>query len=149
MKRLVHAALAFALATIAFAADHPDFTGNWKIDPSKMDSSKGAPPRMIRKVEKEGNIIIVTEVQVRDGRETAILRKFSTDGTLVTSMLNGQRVKCHGMWDGNTLVSDTTIGEGVTVHEVWALSDDGQTWTNDVVFNGRPSKFVFTRQYLP
>jgi hypothetical protein len=151
MKTFVYAALALtlALATVAFAADLPDFTGNWKIDPSKMDDSKGPAPRMIRKVEKEGNVITVTEVQMRDGKGNAIVRRFSTDGSIVSSMMNGQRVKSHGKWDGNTLVSDTTVGENITIHDVWSLSDDGQIWTNDMVFNGHPNKLIFVRQYLP
>jgi len=103
---------------------------------------------MTRTVTKENNIITVTEVQTRNGNETSIVRKFSTDGSPVTSALNGQPVKSHGAWDGNKLVSDTTIGDKINIHDVWTLSDDGQTWTNDMVFNGRASTFIFSRQFL-
>jgi hypothetical protein len=148
MKKIAYVVMAIALATVAFAADHPDFTGTWKIDASKMDASKGAPPQITRTVTKENNIITVTEVQSRSGSETSIVRKFSTDGSQVTSALNGQPVKSHGAWEGNKLVSDTTIGEKISIHDVWTLSDDGQTWTNDMLFNGRPSTFIFGRQLL-
>jgi hypothetical protein len=148
MKEIACVVMAIALATVAFAADQPDFTGTWKIDASKMDTSKGPPPRMIRTVTKEGSIFTMTEVQSRDGHELKIVRKFSTDGSEVRSELGKQRVKSHGMWDGNKLVSDTTIGEQTTVHDVWTLSDDGQTWTDDVVFNGQTTKFVFSRQFV-
>ncbi len=143
------AILTLALTTLAVAADHPDFTGSWKLDPSKMDDSKGPPPRMTRRIEMEGNMITMTEVQSRDGKNVTIVRKVSTDGSTVTSALNGQRVRSHGMWDGNKLVSDTTIGDQITLHEVWTLSEDGQSWTNEMVFNGRPAKYVFVREYLP
>jgi hypothetical protein len=148
IKKIYWVVMAIALATAAFAADQLDFTGTWKIDASKMDTSKGPPPRLIRTVTKQGSIITMTEVQSRDGRELRVVRKFSTDGSEVRSELGGQRVKSHGMWDGNKLVSDTTIGEQTTVHDVWTLSDDGQTWTDDVVFNGQTTKFVFKRQFL-
>jgi hypothetical protein len=148
MKKIACVVMAIALTKVAFAADHPDFTGTWKIDTSKMDASNGPPPRMTRTVTKENNIITVTEVQTRNGNETSIVRKFSTDGSPVTSALNGQPVKSHGAWDGNKLVSDTTIGDKINIHDVWTLSDDGQTWTNDMVFNGRASTFIFSRQFL-
>jgi hypothetical protein len=149
MRKTVYAAFTLALATVVFGADLPDFTGNWRLDASKMDNSNGPPPRITRRVEKDGNILTLTEVQTRDGKQTAIVRRFSTDGSIVTSALNGQREKSHGMWDGNALVSDTTIGENINVHDVWTLSDNGQIWTNDIVFNGKPAKLVFIRQYIP
>jgi hypothetical protein len=149
MKQLIYAALALTFTAIVFAADHPDFTGTWRTDVSKMDDSKGPPPRMVRRIESEGNVLTMTEVQVREGKELAIVRKFSTDGSMVTTTLNGQRVRTHGMWDGDKLVSDTTIGDQITMHDVWTLSGDGQIWTDDMLFNGRPSKFVFVRAYLP
>jgi len=148
MTKISTVVAAIALAPVALAAGLPDFTGTWKIDASKMDTSKGPPPRMIRMVTKEGSIFTMTEVQSRDGHELKVVRKFSTDGSEVRSELGGQRVKSHGMWDGSQLVSDTTIGEKTTVHDVWTLSDDGQTWTDEVVFNGQAAKFVFSRQFL-
>jgi hypothetical protein len=147
MKTLLSAAL--VLATLAFAADHPDFTGTWKMEVSKTDDSKGPPPRITRRVSKEGNVITMTEIQHRDGKERAIIRLFSTDGTVVRGKLSGQPIATRGMWDGDKLVSDTLIGDTNMLHEVWSLSDDGRTWTNEMVFDGHPSKSVFTRQYLP
>jgi hypothetical protein len=149
MKQIIYRALALTFTVVVFAADHPDFTGTWRTDASKMDDSKGAPPRMVRRIEGDGNVLTMTEVQVREGKELSIIRKFSTDGSMVTTMLNGQRVRTHGMWDGDKLVSDTTIGDQITMHDVWSLSEDGQYWTDDMLFNGRPSKFVFVRAYIP
>jgi hypothetical protein len=149
MKLHIFTLLAFALATLVFAADHPDFTGTWKVDVSKLEESKGPPPRMTRRVSKEGNVITMTEIQIREGKERAIIRKFTTDGTHVTGTLNGQPISTRGEWQDNKLVSDTTVGDTITIHEVWSLSDDGRTWTNEMVFNGKSSTMVFTRQYLP
>lgn len=149
MTNPIYAALALVLTTVTFAADHPDFTGTWKIDASKMDTSKGAPPLILRKVTREGNFLTMTEVQSRDGKKTAIIRKFSTDASDVSGTLNGQPVTSRGMWEGDKLVSDTTIADKITIHDVWSLSDDGKTWIDDIVFDGRPATWVFTRQYLP
>jgi hypothetical protein len=149
VKTFLYAPFTLALVALAFAADHPDFTGTWKIDVSKMGDSKGPPPRMTRRVSKDGDVITMTEIQYRDGRQSTVTRLFSTDGTVVRGKLGGQPIETRGRWDGDKLVSDTTIGDTNMRHEVWILSDDGRTWTNEMLFDGHPSKVVFTRQYLP
>jgi hypothetical protein len=149
VKTFLYTPLILALVALAFAADHPDFTGTWKMEVSKTDDSNGPPPRITRRVSKDGNVITMTEIQYRDGRQSTVTRLFSTDGTVVRGKLGGQPIATRGRWDGDKLVSDTTIGDTNMLHEVWSLSEDGRTWTNEMVFDGHPSKTVFTRQYLP
>jgi hypothetical protein len=148
MKKVLYTVLILALASVAFAADHPDFTGNWKIDASKAAEGKGPSPQTTRKITEEGNVITMTEVQPgRDGNEVTIVRKFSTDASEVTGEMRGQPMKSHGAWEGDKLVSDTTIGDKTMIHDVWSLSDDGKTWTNEMTFGGRPPlKVVFLKQ---
>jgi hypothetical protein len=50
MKRLTYGALTLAPATVGLAADHPDFTGNWRIDASKAADGKGPSPQPPNKV---------------------------------------------------------------------------------------------------
>jgi hypothetical protein len=114
---------------------------------SKAAEGKGPSPETTRMVTQEGNVITMTEKQPgRDGNEITIVPKFSTDGPEVSGEMRRQPTKCKGMREGDQPVSDITIGDRV-IHDVWKLSEDGKTWTNEMSFGGRPPiKVVFLKQ---
>jgi hypothetical protein len=140
MKAILLTLVTFALtSSLAFAADHPDFTGTWKIDSRALDDVPSI--QTTRIVTQEGNVITVTEVRPgKDGNDGPRIRKFSTDGSEVTSEIRGQTVKSHGTWDGDKLVSETMLGD-IPVHDIWTLSADGKAWT-DVTSFGKHSPFT-------
>ncbi len=147
MKAILLTVLTVSFAALAFAADHPDFTGTWKIDNSALGPGTGRSLQTTRTVKQEGNVITVTEVRPgADGSDGPRVRKFSTDGSDVTSEMRGQTVKTHGMWDGDKLVSDTMLGD-IPVHDIWTLSADGKAWTDTTSFGKHsPIKTIYLKQ---
>jgi hypothetical protein len=137
MKRLMCRAIFLLIALPVFAqeaAQGPEgFVGDWKSDPGT--------PTMTRKLELQGKIIVMTELQPgrNGGPELTIIRKYPTDGsevTMDTGMWNGSKVT--GKMEGNVLTCDTTMPNGRKFHDVWTLAADGKHYTNDMVISGGP-----------
>lgn len=135
MKTFTIAAAFFTVAVASvFAQGAQGFVGNWKSDPST--------PTMTRKLELQGNVIVMTELQPgrNGGPELTIIRKYPIDGsevTMDTGMWAG--AKARGKIEGNVLTVDTTMANGRTFHDVWTLSADGKHYTNDMVIGGAPA----------
>src|ERR1700734_3070324 len=100
MNRLMCTAIFLSIALPVFAqeaAQGPEgFVGDWKSDPGT--------PTMTRKLELQGKIIVMTELQPgrNGGPELTIIRKYPTDGsevTMDTGMWNGS--KGTGKMEGN------------------------------------------------
>jgi len=131
MKRLMSAAIFFALALPACAQGPEAFVGKWKSDPGT--------PTMTRELALEGKTIVMIELQPgRNGSpDLTIIRKYPTDGGEVTmdiGMWAGSKVT--GKLDGNVLTCDTTMPNGAKFHDVWTLAGDGKHYTNDMVITG-------------
>ncbi len=135
MKRLIVAAVLLTIALPVFAQGPQGFVGNWKSDPGT--------PTMTRKLEIDGNVILMTELQPgrNGGPELTIIRKYPTDGSTVTmdtGMWAG--AKATGKVEGNVLTCDTTMANGTKFHDVWTLDADGKHYTNDMVISGGPPR---------
>jgi hypothetical protein len=163
MKIFLYTALTCALATVAFAQNHPDFSGFWKMDASrsKIPNSSDQVSRMTRRVRQYRTVVAITEMQSLNGKENELDRKLSTDGSKLTAELAFPQgiiplvpryrelsMTSYGLWEGEKLVSDTMFssGEKATLHEAWTMSDDGQTWTDEMTWNGMPARLVFSKQ---
>ena len=129
------ALLFIASAGMLLAQSPKDFVGNWKSDPGT--------PTMTRKLELEGNVIVMTELQPgrNGGPELTIIRKYPTDGSEVKMD--------SGIWAGSTAVGkmdngaltvDTTMPNGRKFHDVWTLSEDRKHYTNEMVISGGPPR---------
>jgi len=135
MKKLVSSAIFLLIALPVFAQGPQGFVGNWKSDPGT--------PTMTRKLELQGNVIVMTELQPgrNGGPELTIIRKYPTDGsevTMDTGMWAGSKVT--GKMEGNVLTCDTTMPNGRKFHDVWTLAPDGKHYTNDMVISGGPPR---------
>lgn len=152
----------------------PDFTGTWELDQSKSVSSSG--PRAKGSVRltishKEPELKIMRR-GVTDGKEFNSDSVFYTDNRGETnpsvfqtafgmgasgSSAKSDELKSKTMWDGNKLVSRSSIRYVVSGYSVMLLvaekrelSSDGKTLTITMNFNaptgsGGSTKEVFTR----
>jgi hypothetical protein len=121
-----------AAANMAFAADKPDFSGNWKLDLEKSLFGAMPPPAaMSRTVERKDSDIIVK--QVITGPDMNVTFTYSTDGKETANSFMGTDFKSKAHWDGNALmiVNDVDAG-GAQVKSTnrWTLSEDGKIFTD-------------------
>src|SRR5271163_2047253 len=94
-----------ALASIALAADKPNFSGDWKLNAAKSDFGPiPAPASYTRKVKHAEPSITIEDKQtgsaLGDQQDT---RTYSTDGKEISYQANGADVKGAMTWDGDAL----------------------------------------------
>jgi hypothetical protein len=138
MKALSKLALIIAaLASIALAADKPNFSGDWKMNAAK--SSFGpipAPATYTRKVTHAEPSITIENTQtgtaMGDQHDT---RTYTTDGKEISYQANGADVKAAVSWDGNALLINSKAsiqGMDIIIKDTITLADDGKTMTDAV-----------------
>lgn len=125
MKFLMPSVLvaALALPSALHAQDKPDFSGTWKMDPSRSESAVQNEP-----------IGPVTLVIAQTFGEVRIETTRTRGTTVVTYKLDGSEIKIPGgtaktHWDGSTLVTEAVRdvqGQTVTTKETRRLSADGK-----------------------
>jgi len=120
-----------AVGSLLLAQTPQDFVGTWKSDPGT--------PTMTRKLEFDGHVILMTELQPgrNGGPEMTIIRKYPTDGNQVkmdTGVWAGATAV--GKWENDVLTVDTTMANGRKFHDVWTLSQDKKHYTNEMVISG-------------
>src|SRR5260370_23828026 len=83
-----------ALASLAMAADKPNFTGSWKLDPDKSTFGPIPPPSsMTRKIDHTDPALNLTEDRSGPQGDQTLVFKYSTDGKETTNELMGNPVK--------------------------------------------------------
>jgi hypothetical protein len=123
------------LATLAIAADKPNFSGEWALDLDKSNfGPMGGPASMTRKIDHTDPDLNVTQTSTGgpQGDQTVSL-KYSTDGKETTNQLMGTPAKTTASWDGGALVIKMSIDAGGTeilLTQRVTLSDDGKVMTD-------------------
>jgi hypothetical protein len=132
MKSLVAAAL-FATLVSSFAAQPyaqgPDFSGTWKMDPTRSESAAQNDP-----------IGPVTVVIAQSRDELRVETKRTEGSSAVTYKLDGSEVKIPGgtaktHWDGARLVTEIEMyvqGQAVTTKETRSLTSGGNEMIVDI-----------------
>jgi hypothetical protein len=147
--------LFLAGASVIFGADKPDFSGDWKMDPSQSDFGGSPPPdSLTRKIEQAGSSLILTDEQTAATGHDKAARKYTTDSKETTYQWMGSEVKSAAHWEGNTLVIVGKVdasGTEILVNSTLSLSADGKTLTeNDKLVAGGNEigafKIVFVKQ---
>src|SRR5579863_7588203 len=97
--------LVAALASIALAADKPNFSGDWKLNSAKSNMGPVPPPTSyVRKVTHAEPSITIEDTQtgtaLGDQHDT---RTYTTDGKEIAYQANGADVKSVLTWDGDAL----------------------------------------------
>src|ERR1700735_4544228 len=119
------------IATMAVAADKPNFSGEWAVDNAKSEFGPMPPPTsMTRKVDHSDPAISYTEATVGGPQgDSTITMKCSTDGKETTNEMMGNPVKVTAKWDGDALVVSAKLdlqGNEITLTDKWTLSADGK-----------------------
>jgi hypothetical protein len=128
-------------AGLTFAADKPNFSGNWEMDASKSDFGGSPPPDSFkRKIEHSEPSLILTDEQTGPSGPDKVVRTYSTDGKEISYQWMGGEVKSAAHWDGNVMVIVGKVdlgGTELTVSGTLTLSADGKTLTeNDNLIAG-------------
>jgi hypothetical protein len=126
-----------ALASIALAADKPNFSGDWKMDPAKSNfGGIPAPATYTRKVSHTEPSITVEDTQtgsaMGDQHDT---RTYTTDGKEISYQANGADVKAAMTWDGDALQINSKAsvqGMDILIKDKITLGDGGKTMTDAV-----------------
>jgi hypothetical protein len=138
MKALSKLALIIAaLASIALAADKPNFSGDWKMNAAKSNFGPvPAPATYTRKVTHAEPSITVEDTQtgtaLGDQHDT---RTYTTDGKEISYQANGADIKSAATWDGNALLINSKAsvqGMDILIKDTITLADDGKTMTDAV-----------------
>jgi hypothetical protein len=121
----------WAAAALAVAADKPDFSGNWKLDPDKSVFGPMPPPTsMMLVIDHKDPDISVNQSSTGPEGDQNTISKYSTDGKETVNKFMGTDVTSKAHWDGAALMIDSSIDTGGAVIKLtskWTLSDDGKT----------------------
>lgn len=125
-----------ALATpllLQAAGAKPDFSGDWKMDPSKSDfGPMPTPDKVVQKIAQKGPSLEVSSVQVDSGTERKIDMSYRTDGTPTKGKIGENEVTNTASWDGNVLAIESKLqmpARTLTFKERWTMAEDGKSFT--------------------
>src|SRR5260370_15511668 len=98
-----------AAASVAMAADKPDFSGDWKMDADKSSFGQMPPPAsIVAKIDHKDPALSITTTQ---NHQTQTF-KYSTYGKETTNSMIGNCMKSKAVWDGKTLGISSTATMG-------------------------------------
>lgn len=132
-KILISVLILAAFATIATAADKPNFSGSWVLDADKSNFGPMPPPaNMTRKIDHQDPSMTVDQTGGPQGDQSMTI-KYSTDGKETVNSMMGNDVKTTAAWEGNALMINMKAdlgGNEVKITDKWTLSDDGTVLTD-------------------
>ena len=138
MKSLLKSLLIIAsLASMALAADKPNFSGEWKMNAAKSNfGALPAPAMYMRKVTHAEPTITIENTQtgtpLGDQQDT---HTYTTDGKEIAFSANGADVKSAVTWDGDALLINSKAsvqGMDILIKDKISLGDGGKTMTDAV-----------------
>jgi hypothetical protein len=129
MRRLL---ILLTLSALALnAADHPNFSGSWKMNAARSDFGEiPKPTQFDRKIDHKDPTIRMSVHQVLNTGERTIQVVLRTDGKETTNASSTGEAKTTCQWNGRELNLITTRqmeGGNVISRETWSLLPDGQT----------------------
>jgi len=126
------------IPSLSFAAEKPDFTGQWTLNESKSElgESQGFAAKKLA-VKQEGNTLTIERTRTgRDGEERTSSETLTMDGKENVDEGENRTTTSVVTWseDGTTLTIKskrefTRNGEDFVMNstEVWTLADEGKT----------------------
>src|SRR5580698_3412078 len=129
------ASLLLSLASLTLAADKPDFSGNWKMDPAHSDFGGAPPPdTLTRAIEQAGPQLMLTDEQSSAAGHDKATRRYTTDGKETTYQWMGNEVKSAAHWEGTAIIIVGKVDAGgteIVVNSTLSLSADGKMLTEN------------------
>ncbi len=140
---------AMSLTILSAWSDHPNFTGNWKMDSDRSDFGQiPKPATLVRKIEHEDpNVRIVTTFSTPANVDMTTDVKHTTDGKESVNTIRGSEVKSSMAWDGNSLELTSKRnfnGTELVTRERWTLTNNGKVLTVVNNTNGAQGPLTFT-----
>lgn len=128
------------------AADHPNFSGSWKMNADRSDFGPlPKPTQYDRKIDYKDPVIRMSVHQVSTQGERTVDLNLRTDGKETTNTSATGEAKTVAQWNGRDLNLITTRemeGGNVISRETWTLSPDGKILTS--ITNMQTPKGIFT-----
>lgn len=117
-------------ASSVFAADKPNFSGEWKLNVDKSNFGPIPPPnaQVMKITHKDPEVTSTTDQDGMEGKVTFTV-KYKTDGTETVNEIRGAQAKTVGKWDGESLVVTTKLdfqGMDVTLNNTMKMASDGK-----------------------
>ena len=126
----------FAMLLLAWSAVQtpalPNFSGDWKMNPTKSDfAGLPAPTSIVRTITHAEPSLKIVETQRSDMGDQSTTRAYTTNGTPTTFTSQGAEVRTQAEWTGSILLVTSTVDAiGVTFKDQMTLSADGATLTS-------------------
>jgi hypothetical protein len=125
-------AIPLALTLVATQAQaKPNFSGEWKLNPSKSEfGPMPAPSKRTDKITHEDPKLQVTTSSTTPNGDFSINQNFTTDGKECTNEIRGNPMKSIVEWEGDALVFKTKGsfgGNEINITDKWTLTDEGKT----------------------
>lgn len=124
---------------IGWAADQPNFSGEWTMNAAKSDfGQRPAPEKMVRKITHEGDKLEMATTTVSQMGERTQEAKYVIDGKEHTNSTRMGDVKSVLKWEGKSLVITSKLkfqDNDVTATDKWTLSDDSKELTSEQTFS--------------
>jgi hypothetical protein len=116
----------FAAAAV-FAEDHPNFTGKWKLNIQRSETSGSGLTELVVDVDHKDPVFKYTVKGSAGGQQFEEDETFTTDGK---PSRDSHGILVKASWDGPSLVAVGTADDGSMVYlSKLTLSDDGKTIT--------------------
>jgi len=131
----------------------PNFTGTWKLDISKSDFGVLPPDNSRTFVIDHSDPVIKIAVSEdgAQGKQDFTLN-YTTDGKEATNNAGGLEFKSILSWESGSLVENSKLkyqDQDVTIKQIWLLSDDGKTLTQNAHYTSpmgeMDTKFVYAK----
>jgi hypothetical protein len=135
---MLAAATIAAAALPLFAAEPPDITGVWALDPDKTNfGPMPVPADLVVTIKSDGDAFSAHQT---GGGQPDILLHFNTSGREVTNALPGGKMTSTHRWEGAALVGTILIaaddGTKTTFKDRSTWSADGKSMTTERQISG-------------
>ena len=128
--------VALLTASLAAAADKPDFSGDWKMNIEKSSFGPVPPPTSYtRKVTHQEPSVTIADEQKGGTGDQSVSHTYTTDGKQVSYQMNGADVKAAASWDGDALVVRSNVDAGgiaISIAEKMTLSEGNHKLTDTI-----------------
>lgn len=146
MKRTAFILILALILAAGLASAKPNFSGDWKLNPSKSDFGEfPAPAKLTMKIGHEDPNLKVATMMASDRGEFAWEAAYTTDGKECINMMRDNESKSVVTWDGDTLQINTKAsfgGNDLTINDKWKLSDDGKSLMIERKFSSSQGEMV-------
>ncbi len=131
-RRTIATAIGGALFLCAsmYAADKPNFSGEWKLNIDKSNFGPIPPPnaQVLKITHKDPEVVSTTDQDGMEGKVSYTV-KYKTDGTETVNEIRGAQAKSTGKWDGEAIVVTTKMdfqGMDVTMSNTMKMVAEGK-----------------------